>query len=144
MIPAEGVTSEQARALLSVLGALLAAYGFFYTGVKDSLAEAARIEWAGFRSKRDLRPSLKKVINARNVLVILAACATTVATLFLSVAAQVLSDIDPRRQYAPDKAALLLLEVFWVGLAGMMLRRAMLMASHVGKGKDKERDLNEV
>ncbi len=138
MIAAESITREEARALLSALGALLAAYGFFYTGVKDRLAEAAMIDWTGFRSKRDLRPSLREATGARNLLVFLTACAGMVAALFAPVAVEILADLDPDSSYAPDKAALFLIEVFWMGLTAMMLRRAFKTASHVSTGRGKK------
>lgn len=144
MIAAESITREEARALLSVLTALLAAYGFFYTGVKEGLADAAKTEWADFRSKRDLRPSLKEATDARNTLVILAVCANTVTVLFVPVALEVLKDVDLRAPYSAEKAALLLLEMFWTALAAIMLRRALGLASHVGGGKERERILSDV
>lgn len=144
MSTVDRITGEEARSLLSVLGALLAAYGFFYTGVSNALSEAKAVDWTGFRSKRALRPQLRTVTSARNVLAGLTACAAAVSVLFVPVAIDILADLDPRARYSAEKAALFLLVAFWIGLSVCTAQRAVVMASHLRKGRKKERGLPDV
>ncbi len=134
MMAITSLEREEARALLSVLGALLAAYGFFYTGAKDRLKEAAEVDWTSFDTKRDLRPSLDAARSARVLLVLLAACAGIVVALFLPVTAPIVVDVGRSRPYAPDKAALVVVVVFWAGLAVVMCRRIMDMTATIHDG----------
>lgn len=141
MIAVTSLPRDEARALLSVLGALLAAYGFFYTGVKDRLGEAKEIDWSAFRTQRDLKPGLEAAQKARLMLGLLVGCAALVAVLFVPVAAPVVVDVGRRRPYAPDKAALVVVVAFWVALAIGMGWRMTTMTAKIRKGRERSATL---
>jgi hypothetical protein len=115
------VNNADARALISVFGALLAAFGFFYTGVRDvvsagifkdpKVADEAK-------TKRERMSNKGAASRARWPMGYLAVSSGAVVAVMLVPVIEALWSLDADEPYSPSKTALAVLGVFWAVLAG--------------------------
>jgi hypothetical protein len=112
------MTDADASTLLDALGALLAAYGFFFTATTDLFTPLAiqkpaviaqkPLQWAEDRTK------LK---DGRTTAHLLALAPTVIVVVFCSVFIEIVEGIDLSRPYSPLKMALAIVLLFWSGLS---------------------------
>ena len=105
--------------------------------MKDGLSEAPGTDWSSFRTRRDLGPSLTAASTACATLAVLTACATGIERRVLSGRSAYRNRYRSQSTYAPDKATLVVVELFWAGLAAVMGLRLWAMAKVVKAGHQK-------
>lgn len=109
-----GISEEDARSLISVFSALLAAFGFFYTGVKDEVHRGLVKDPLNDDDRASVRGAVRAALWPG--LAVLSLASAAVASIMLVPVLDAVS-IGFRRPYSPSKAALVVLGIFWLLLA---------------------------
>jgi hypothetical protein len=122
-------------ALLEALGILLAAYLFLLERTQASQDAAAQLHRRTVDDVNSLgataRDAVISAANLRDSTILLAGLAVApalVALVFLPVGVEIVRGVDPSSDYDAVKAAVLLLEAIWIGLAVWLGRRAVRLA----------------
>lgn len=116
------VSEADARALISVFGALLAAFGFFYTAVRDTV-RAGMFKDPGGSGRMEKKGLVDEAFWPGMTILAISSC--VVALLMLPAFISVVSSIDLAGTYSASKSALVALTVFWLVLAAFWTGQAV-------------------
>ena len=120
------ISEADAGALTSVFGALLAAYGFFFTGIKSAVDGGLVKDPGTPESREELRGLIREALWPGMALLSIAS--VVVFGLMLPPLVEVLRSMEPSKDYSAPKAAFGTLAVFWGLLAAFWLAQSLRAA----------------
>jgi hypothetical protein len=121
-------TEADARALISVFGALLAAFGFFYTGVREAVTAgtmAAPGNADPVKQRNARKEARAKVRKALWPGIVLLVSSLLVCVLMSVPLLDTVGQFDTEAPYSASKAALVALGSFWLVQAAFWTRQVV-------------------
>lgn len=113
--------------LVSVGGVLLAAYGFFYNQVADTLHTALETgtDILDTSAKKTARATVEKGLLRGALPLTLTASLFTI--ILLPHAVEIIGGMDVAADYDAVRAAYVVVTLFWLGLTALMVRNAAVL-----------------